>query len=128
MEIAVTKGIKITVQTQYIESHSRPTQNHFAHAYRITIENQSSEIVQLLRRHWYIQDGTGTIREVEGEGVVGEQPVLSPGQIHQYSSWCPMGTMVGRMYGNFTMQYAKNREEFKVQVPEFALVVPNKLN
>jgi len=128
MEIAITKGIKITVQTQYVESHSRPMQNHFAHAYQITIENQSSEIVQLLRRHWFIQDAMGTIREVEGEGVIGEQPVLSPGQTHQYTSWCPMSTTVGKMYGHFTMQYAKNRELFKVQVPEFALIAPAKLN
>jgi ApaG protein len=127
-EIAITKGIKVTVEPFYIESHSRPMQNHFAHGYRVTIENQSDEIVQLMRRHWFIYDGADEVREVEGPGVVGEQPTLAPGQFHQYTSWCPMTTEVGKMHGTFTMQTAKERKEFKVVVPVFQLVAPSILN
>lgn len=126
-EIAITKGIKVTVKPFYLASHSRPAQKHFAHGYRVTIENQSDEIVQLMRRHWFIYDA-GEVREVEGPGVIGEQPTLAPGQFHQYTSWCPMTTEVGKMHGTFTMQTAKERKEFKVVVPVFQLVAPSILN
>lgn len=127
-ESATTNGIKVTVQPTYLEKHSRPAQFHFAHAYVVTIENQSEEKVQLMRRHWFIHDSTGTVRQVEGEGVVGEQPVLFPGQSHQYTSWCPLSTEVGKMHGTFTMQYAKNRKLFKIAIPEFQLIAPSILN
>ena len=128
MEIAITNGIKITVQTSYLADNSRPAHNYFVHAYRITIENQSTEKVQLLRRHWYIYDSAGLIREVEGEGVIGEKPVLAPGDIHQYTSFCPQMTEIGKMHGTFTMQRAKNRELFKVNIPEFQLIATPILN
>jgi ApaG protein len=128
IETGITRGIKITVEPFYIESHSRPMQNHFAHGYRVTIENQSDEIVQLMRRHWFIYDGANEVREVEGAGVLGEQPTLAPGQFHRYTSWCPMTTEVGKMHGMFKMQTAKKRKEFKVDVPVFQLIAPSILN
>jgi len=128
IEIAITKGIKVTVEPFYLEKQSRPMQHHFAHAYRVTIENQSEEIVQLMRRHWFIYDAADEVREVEGPGVIGEQPTLAPGQFHQYTSWCPLTTEVGKMHGTFTMQMAKDRSTFKVVVPVFQLVAPSILN
>ena len=128
MEIAITKGIKISVQPVYLPRESRPAQHAFYHAYKITIENQSHDTVQLLRRHWFILDSNGRKREVEGEGVVGQQPVLEPGQSYEYSSWCPLMTDIGKMYGTFLMKRRSDKRFFKVVVPEFKLVPPFKLN
>lgn len=128
IEIAITKGIKVTVEPIYLEKQSRPMQKYFVHAYRVRIENHSDEIVQLMRRHWFIYDSTGVVREVEGEGVIGEQPTLAPGEFHQYTSWCPLSTEVGKMHGNFTMQAAKDRKTFKVVVPVFPLIAKPILN
>ena len=127
-EIAITKGIKVTVKPMYLSEHSRPAENHFAHTYHIIIENQSEEKVQLMRRHWFIHDSTGIVRQVEGEGVVGEQPVLAPGQSYQYTCWCPISTEVGKMHGTFTMQTVKDRKLFKVAIPTFQLIAPSILN
>ena len=82
METLITQGIKVSVLPSYQAAYSRPAQNRYIFAYHITIENQSTDTVQLLRRHWFIWDSNGTIREVEGEGVIGQQPVLDPGQKH----------------------------------------------
>ena len=128
METSTTNDIKVSVQTFYLVRESRPKMQHYAHAYRITIENMGSEKVQLLRRHWYIWDSNNSLREVEGEGVVGEQPTLAPGESFEYTSWCPLSTEVGKMYGTFLMQRAKDRSEFKVDVPEFKLIAPGKSN
>jgi ApaG protein len=84
----ITQGIKVTVETEYQPSYSSPSQYHYVFTYRITIENQSDFTIQLLRRHWHIHDAGFITREVEGEGVVGQQPVLEPGQSHQYVSGC----------------------------------------
>ena len=127
-EIAITKGIKVSVEAIYMESNSRPKQQYFVHAYKITIENQSTESVQLLRRHWFIQDGKGMIQEIEGEGVVGKQPILEAGQFHQYTSWCPLNTEVGRMYGTFTMQNRDTEQLFKITIPPFKLIASPILN
>jgi ApaG protein len=128
MQIAITKGIKITVQSVYMPRKSRPAQNSFYHAYKIVIENLSQETVQLMRRHWFICDSNGIKREVEGEGVVGQQPILAPGESHEYSSWCPLMTDVGKMYGTFLMRKDIDNRLFKVVVPEFLLIPPFKNN
>jgi ApaG protein len=99
------------------------------YAYQVLIENQSTNTVQLLRRHWFIIESNGVRREVEGEGVVGLQPVLAPGESHHYSSWCPLMTDVGKMYGLFFMKKLTEPEvEFVVNIPQFKLVPPFKLN
>ena len=128
METLTTKGIKISVETFYHEKHSRPTDQKFVFLYRITIENKSNTTVKLLRRHWYIFDSNGNIREVEGEGVIGKQPVLRPGESHQYVSWSPLQSEMGKMYGYYLMNDEMNHKNFKVLVPEFKLVAPFKLN
>lgn len=128
METLTTEGIKISVEPYYLPAESVPVQQRYVHAYRITIENQSERTVQLRRRHWVILESNGVKREVKGEGVIGEQPVLIPGQRHQYTSWCPMMTDVGKMYGFFQMEYTDIGQAFDVKIPEFRLVPPFKMN
>ncbi|RZK16118.1 MAG: Co2+/Mg2+ efflux protein ApaG, partial [Hymenobacter sp.] len=88
MPTTTTQGVTVTVTTNYLPDYSSPAQEHFVFAYRIDIRNNSEHTVKLLRRHWFISDANGTVREVEGEGVVGRQPVLEPGESHQYMSGC----------------------------------------
>jgi ApaG protein len=128
METLVTQGIKISVEPFYLPNESVPVQQKFVHAYRITIENQSPYTVQLLRRHWHIIESNGVRREVEGEGVIGQQPVLAPGETHQYTSWCPLMTDVGKMYGTYLMMRTTDEERFEVKVPVFKLIPPFKMN
>ncbi len=128
MVTLTTKGIKISVETFYQSQHSRPQLNKYTYAYRITIHNCSSTTVQLLRRQWFIFDSNGSLREVEGEGVIGEQPVLQPGQQHQYTSWTPMSTSIGKMYGSYLMRRQSDDRLFRVSIPEFQLIAPSKLN
>ena len=127
METITTNGIRISVETFYQPEQSRPLEQKFIFAYRITIENRSTDTVQLLRRHWFIFDSNGIKREVEGEGVVGLQPVLEPNESHQYTSWCPLKTEIGKMNGAFLMQRASGGL-FDARIPEFRLVAPQKMN
>lgn len=128
METLVTEGIKISVEPFYLSEESIPIQQRYLHGYRVTIENQSGQTVQLLRRHWVIVESNGVQREVKGDGVIGEQPVLSPGEHHKYASWCPMMTDIGKMYGFFYMENVTDGRQFKVMIPEFRLIPPFKLN
>lgn len=127
METLTTNGIKVSVETFYQAEHSRPLEQKFIFAYRITIENHSSDTVQLMRRQWFIHDSSGVTREVEGEGVVGQQPVLHPTDFHQYVSWCPLTTEMGKMVGSFLMR-REDGSTFSVRVPEFRFMAPQKLN
>ena len=98
------------------------------YTYRITIENNSNSTVQLISRHWYIFDSTADDYEVEGQGVVGIQPVLSPGDVHEYESACELTSEIGNMYGSYTMQRQIDGSLFEVKVPKFQLIAPMKLN
>lgn len=128
MEILTTNGITITVETQYLPEHSNPRAGKFIFGYHITIENGSDFVVQLLRRHWFIYDGGGDIREVEGEGVVGQQPILKPGDYHQYASYCDLSTDLGKMSGSFLMTRLDDNSYFDVPVPEFKMCMPARMN
>lgn len=128
MVTATTQGLKISVDTIYQDEHSNPTNEHFMFAYRINIENLSDYAVQLMRRQWFIFDSNGTVREVEGEGVVGVQPVLSPGESYSYVSGCNLKTDLGSMRGQYLMHKLVDNSEFSVAIPEFELIVPYKLN
>ncbi|MDX1942972.1 MAG: Co2+/Mg2+ efflux protein ApaG [Saprospiraceae bacterium] len=128
MEILITNGIKVSVETSYQPSYSRPLEMKFIFSYHITIENLSSQTVQLLRREWMIYDSTGTIRSVEGEGVIGKQPILAPGESHQYASWSPLNTELGKMTGAYIFRKDADGQEFRVHIPEFKLIAPFKLN
>jgi len=124
----ITEGVKISVETFYQEEYSQPLNNEFMFAYRITIENGSEHTVKLLRRHWYIFDSCGVTREVEGEGVVGLQPVIEPNKSHQYVSGSHLKTEIGRMHGTYLMERLLDGRRFNVNIPEFQLVAPFKLN
>jgi ApaG protein len=124
----VTAGIKVSVETFYQPSHSNAMQSLFVFAYRITIENASDHSVQLKRRHWFINDSNGTKSEVEGEGVVGNQPVLTPGETYTYVSGCNLTTEIGRMRGTYLMERVADKKTFSVNIPKFDMVAPAKLN
>lgn len=128
MKALTTNGITVRVEPTYQDKHSQPSAWRFIFSYRIHIENNSPHTVQLLRRHWFIVEGNGEVREVEGEGVVGKQPILRPGEAHQYSSWCPIRSDLGKMYGSFLMIRTDTGSLFEVEIPEFKLIVPAKLN
>ncbi len=128
MEIQTTNGITITVETQYLPNHSDPRGGRFVFGYQITIKNGNDYAVQLLRRHWFIHDACGTVREVEGEGVVGLQPVLQPGGYHRYASFCDLKTDLGKMLGTFLLTRLDEDTNFDVPVPQFRLCMPAKLN
>jgi ApaG protein len=128
MVTKITDGVKVTVETIYQPEYSNPMNEHFMFAYKVHIENLTDYSVQLLRRHWYIFDSNGTKREVEGEGVVGQQPVIEPGESHEYVSGCNLKTDMGSMHGTYQMKRVVDEGEFNVKIPEFYLVAPYKLN
>jgi ApaG protein len=124
----VTEGVSITVETFYQEAQSNPLSSEYLFAYRITIENLSTMPVRLLRRHWFIADSNGSLREVEGEGVVGQQPIIDPGASYQYVSAANLRSDMGKMYGTYQMENMYNRRLISVAIPEFQLIAPFKLN
>ena len=128
MVTAVTKGIKVSVETEYQPEYSSPSQHHYVFTYRITIENGSAHTIQLLRRKWYIHDANTSMRTVEGEGVVGQQPIIEPGAQHQYISGCNLKSGIGKMYGSYKMEKQLDGSKFQVSIPEFHMIFPNKLN
>ena len=124
----ITEGISITVETYYNNEQSNPLLNEHSFAYKVSIDNFSNFPIKLLRRHWQIFDSNGTHREVEGEGVVGQQPVLEPGESFQYMSGVSIRTEMGRMMGKYQMENMLNKKLFSINIPEFELVAPHKLN
>ncbi|MCS6821726.1 MAG: Co2+/Mg2+ efflux protein ApaG [Microscillaceae bacterium] len=124
MNVLTTEGVQVSVKTAYQAAHSQPRANHFVFSYHITIENKSNYTVQLLRRHWYIYDSNGEVNEVEGEGVIGQQPILEPKEKHQYTSACVLETGMGKMRGYYLMERIADGKLFKVQIPEFMLIAP----
>ena len=128
MVTEVTAGIKISVETAYQPNHSDPKNSIYLFSYRVVIENCSDQAVKLMRRHWWIYDANGMMREVEGKGVVGEQPVLKPGERHCYSSTCDLSTEIGKMKGNYLMEGIMTGNQFHVNIPEFSMVVHHMLN
>ena len=117
---ATTEGIRITVQPVYLDGQSDVLQRKFVFAYFIRIENHSSQMVQLMRRHWFIRHSSGRIEEVEGEGVVGKQPTIRPGGFHEYNSYCILETLEGAMEGTYLMQ-RESGDLFRVTIPKFTL-------
>lgn len=128
MVTAITQGVKISVDTVYQEEYSNPDQEHFMFAYQIIIENLSDYAIQLKRRQWLIFDSNGTQKEVEGEGVVGLQPIIAPGGSYKYVSGCNLSTDIGAMSGSYLMYRSADESEFSVNIPEFQLIVPYRLN
>ncbi len=124
----ISEGIEVSVETFYQPDYSNPVSGEYMFAYRITIENHNNFPVQLHRRHWYIVDGNGVTREVEGEGVVGVQPVLQPSERYQYVSGCNLRTEMGKMYGTYSMENLNDKKLFDVNIPIFEMIVPFKMN
>ncbi len=119
-----TRAIRVSVKPTFLEDQSSPDENYYVWAYRVQIENQGSETVQLRDRYWRITDGFGRVQEVRGPGVVGEQPVLKPGERFEYTSGTPLATPSGIMLGTYRMETDKG-ESFEVEVPAFSLDSPH---
>jgi ApaG protein len=120
---ARTKDIEVAVEPFYLEEQSSPEESRYVWGYRIVIENQSIQAVTLVHRYWHITDQNGVVDEVDGLGVVGEQPRLKPGDTYEYSSGCPLDTPSGMMFGHYDMQTDEG-EVFKVDIPAFSLDSP----
>ena len=124
MYSATTRAIRVTVRPSYLAEQSSPVDDHYVWAYHVQIENLGEEVVQLLARHWRITDSMGRVQEVRGAGVVGEQPVLNPGDSFEYTSGTPLPTPSGIMVGSYEME-SQNGERFEIDVPAFSLDSPH---
>jgi ApaG protein len=124
MYSSTTHSITVSVEPVYLDDQSEPAQGHFVWAYRIKIENRGRDTVQLLNRYWQITDATGRVQEVRGAGVVGEQPVLEPGESFEYTSGAPLPTPSGFMAGHYEME-TRGGERFEVEIPAFSLDSPH---
>ncbi len=124
----ITKGIKISIISNFEDRRYQHSKIYYAFSYSVTIENQSSDTVQLLSRHWNIFDSLNNLEIVEGEGVIGKKPILKPKQIYTYSSNCYLTSAIGSMNGFYNMINFKTSKKFKVQIPTFQLMVPATFN
>lgn len=124
MYSAVTRSISIKVEPTYLEDQSEPERSYYVWAYHVVIENKGEQTVQLRARYWHITDSAGRVHEVRGAGVVGEQPILKPGDRFEYTSGTPLSTPSGIMFGNYEMETASG-EKFDVDIPAFSLDSPN---
>ncbi|TAF34429.1 MAG: Co2+/Mg2+ efflux protein ApaG [Cytophagales bacterium] len=125
---AITDGVKVSVQSEFQDEYSKISKQNFVFTYRVTIENQSNYTIKLLRRHWFIYDSLGQASEVEGEGVIGLQPVLAMGEAHEYTSGCHLHSTMGKMKGTYLMERLIDGALFTVTIPEFTLIAPFQLN
>lgn len=124
----ISEGVEITVEAFYEQEYSKPTSNDYMFAYRILIENHNNFSVKLMRRNWKIFDSNGEYKDVEGEGVVGVQPIIAPGEKFEYISGCNLRTEIGKMFGNYEMENLNTKKIFYVKIPPFNLIAPLKLN
>jgi len=127
MPSASTRGIRVQVTSEFLPHHSSASSRRFAFSYTVQISNDSEDTVQLRSRHWHILHGNGRREEVRGPGVVGEQPVIRPGEGFQYSSGCVLSTPHGTMHGTYEM-VAGDGLRFDVEIPAFSLSTPHALN
>lgn len=127
MENSQHYRIQVTVKVKYLEEQSDEAESRFVFAYTITVSNEGNETVKLLRRHWIITDANNHVQEVKGKGVVGEQPVIHPGQSFEYTSGTVLATQVGTMSGSYQMA-VDDGTEFPVNIPQFVLSVPRVLH
>ncbi len=128
MTSIISEGIGVSVETFYQQNYSNPQNAEYMFAYRITLENHNAFAVKLHRRHWFIFDSNGEQREVEGEGVIGVQPTLQPGETYQYISGCNLRSEMGKMHGTYQMENLHSKKMFDVQIPSFEMMAPFKGN
>ena len=124
---ATTRGVRVEVESHYVRDKSDPLQNRWFFAYEIRISNDGDDVVQLLNRHWIITDAKGHVEEVKGPGVVGNQPVLAPGESFEYTSFCPLKTPFGTMEGSYEM-VTDSGATFLAKIAQFALSEPMTVN
>ena len=124
----ISEGVTVSVETFFQPEYSNPASNEYMFTYRITLENNNAFPVQLLRRHWYIFDSNAEHREVEGEGVIGIQPIIHSGEKYQYVSGCDLRSEMGKMHGMYFMENTHNKQTFLINIPAFEMIVPSKLN
>ncbi|MEA2569620.1 MAG: hypothetical protein QOI24_1621 [Acidobacteriota bacterium] len=127
MSDTTTRGIRIAVESFYVEERSEPRESYFFFAYRVRITNAGQEPAQLMSREWVITDSDGNVERVEGPGVVGEKPLLAPGEAFEYTSFCPLRTSMGSMEGGYTMR-TESGETFLARIDPFTLAVPGVVN
>jgi ApaG protein len=127
MSDTTTRGIRVQVQSTYLEERSEPREGYFFFSYRVRISNSGEETAQLLSREWIITDSDGNSETVQGPGVVGDQPILLPGESYEYTSFCPLRTSMGSMHGSYTMQ-TEGGEKFDAAIAPFTLAVPGVVN
>ena len=127
MYTQTTRGITVTVQPIFLDDQSSPAEGHYVWAYRVRIQNNGDDTVQLMRRHWKITDAMGRMQEVQGAGVVGEQPVLEPGETFESTSGTPLPTPSGIMLGSYQME-TDDGETFDVAIPAFSLDSPHEVH
>lgn len=123
----VTEGVAVEVESYFVPEQSDAVIDRYVFAYRVRISNESATPVQLMRRHWFIAEGNGNTREVEGEGVVGEQPIMAPGEYHEYTSGAILQGPVGSMHGTYEMQ-REDGSVFHASIPKFRLQMPRTLH
>jgi len=127
MSDTITRGIRVQVESFYDEDRSSPQESYYFFAYQVRISNEGAEKAQLISREWIITDANGEVQKVQGPGVVGEQPILAPGDAFEYTSFCPLTTPVGAMQGSYRMTSASG-ESFDAEIAPFSLAVPNAVN
>ena len=128
MQALTTNGVRIGVESHFQPGHSFPHRSQYLHVYTIHIKNYNEYPVKLMSRHWDITEADGTKKVVDGPGIVGEQPLLDPGGLHSYSSFCVLAFPIGKMSGYYTMVRTDTDEQFNVDIPAFNLVMPDALN
>jgi ApaG protein len=124
----ITQGILIQAEPEFNEAYSSAERGNYVFTYHIAIHNNTEFACQLLRRKWIIFDSLGIQSEVKGEGVIGMQPIIKPGEIYRYDSYCPLKTDIGYMKGSYQMKRLDNNSVFEVHIPYFELITPNRLN
>lgn len=128
MSDTTTRGVRVEVSSEYLPERSAPAESSYFFCYHVRIANEGEETVQLLSRIWIITDSEGDVKRVEGPGVVGETPVLAPGEEFRYTSYCPLRTTVGTMQGTFRMTVLPSGEAFDAEIAPFTLAVPHAVN
>ncbi len=125
--LTLSQSISVSADVHYLPQESKPEENHFLFSYKVRIQNNSQTPIQLMSRNWVITDGFGQVEEVSGAGVIGLQPRITPGQIFEYDSFCPLQTTSGTMKGRYQMT-SDSGERFEVEIPEFYLIAPQALH
>ena len=128
MVTEITAGVQVSVEAEYQPEYSSPSQYHYVFTYRVTIENKSDRTIQVLRRNWLIQDASYPNRVVDGDGVVGQQPIIEPGNKHHYVSGCNLKSGIGTMSGTYQVERLIDGKLLNISIPKFQMIAPFKLN